>query len=97
MSAAELTELINTHIGQTRIFLSGFSVTAADIVVFAHMAKHFSALKDHEKLALPHAFRWVDHMQHLPGMLDQVQTKGLFTSFPDESAEGPSKAQLKKL
>ncbi len=62
LTAAELTELVNTHIGQTRIFLSGFSVTAADIVVFAHIAQHFSALKDHEKLALPHAFRWVDHM-----------------------------------
>ena len=30
-------------------------------------------------------------------MLEQVKAKNLFTSFPDESQEGPSKAQLKKL
>lgn len=94
---AELTELVNSHIGQSRIFLSGLSISAADIVVFAHIAKHFSALQDHEKIAMPHVFRWVDHIQHLPGMLDQVKSKGMFTTFPDETAEGPSKAQLKKL
>ena len=97
LSANELTELVNTHIGQTRLFLNGLSITAADIVVFAYIAKHFSALADHEKISLPHAFRWIDHVQHLPGMLEQVQAKQLFTTFPDENAEGPSKAQLKKL
>lgn len=97
LSPVELTDLVNTHIGQSRMFLCGLSISAADVVVFAHLLKHFSALPDHEKMDLPHAFRWVDHMQHLPGMLDQVRTKGLFVSFPDESAEGPSKAQLKKL
>ena len=37
-------------------------------------------------------------MQHLPGMLEQVQRKGIFTTFPDLEAEGsgPSKRQLKK-
>lgn len=74
------------------MFLNGLSITAADIVVFAHVAKQFSALADHEKLNLPHAFRWIDHIQHLPGMLDQVHSKKIFTSFPDENAEGPSKA-----
>jgi hypothetical protein len=54
--------------------------------VFAHIAKYFSALQDHEKIALPHVFRWIDHMQHLPGMLEQVKSKGMFTSFPDETA-----------
>lgn len=65
--------------------------------MFAHAAKHFAGLPDHEKLSLPHAFRWLDHMQHLPGMLELVHQKQLFVPFPDEFAEGPSKAQLKKL
>jgi len=89
--------MVNNQIGQTRMFLSGLNVTVADIVVFAHIAHHFSALPDFEKVQLPHAFRWLDHIQHLPGLFEQVKTKGIFTSFPDESQEGPSKAQLKKL
>lgn len=97
LSAEELIESVNTHIGQSRMFLTGLSISAADIVVFAHIAKQFSALADHEKLNLAHCFRWIDHIQHLPGMLDQVHAKSIFTSFPDENAEGPSKAQLKKL
>jgi hypothetical protein len=33
----------------------------------------------------------------LPGLLEQVQSKGLFVSFPDENAQPPSKSELKKL
>jgi hypothetical protein len=62
LSAAELTEMVNTHIGQSRMFLVGLNVTVADIVVFAHIAHHFSALPDFEKIQLPHAFRWLDHI-----------------------------------
>ena len=49
-------------------------------------------------MALPNCFRWLDHIQHLPGMLDQVQNNSLFTSFPNPEVEGsgPSKRQLKK-
>ena len=46
----------------------------------------------------PHAFRWIDHIQHLPGMLEQVHALGIFVSFPKkESEQELSKAQLKKL
>ena len=74
------------------MFLCGLNITAADIVVFAHIAKTFASLPDFEKLNLPHAFRWLDHIQHLPGMLDLVKEKDLFVPFPNEKAEGPSKA-----
>ena len=89
--------MVNTHIGQSRMFLVGLNVTVADIVVFAHIARYFSALSDFEKIQLPHAFRWLDHIQHLPGLHEQILSKNILTSFPDESQEGPSKAQLKKL
>lgn len=46
---------------------------------------------------MPHAFRWLDHVQHLPGIWEQVQAKGLVVSFPDENAQPPSNKQLKKL
>lgn len=79
------------------MFLTGLSISAADLVVFAHVAKHFSALTDFEKMSVPNVFRWIDHVQHLPGLLEQVQAKQIFTSFPDENQEAPSKAQLKKM
>lgn len=96
LSASELVNFLNTHMAQ-RMFLVGFSVTAADVMVLAHILEHFKSLSDLEKIGLPHAFRWVDHIQHLPGMLEQVHAKNLFVTFPDESTEPPSKAQLKKL
>jgi hypothetical protein len=44
------------------MFLCGLSISAADIIVFAHIAQRFSAFSDLEKMNLPHAFRWVDHV-----------------------------------
>jgi glutathione S-transferase len=75
-----------------RMFLCGNSVTAADIVVFTHIAREFAALPDFEKLEKPNVFRWLDHIQHLPGMLEQVRAKNMFVPFPDENTEAPSKA-----
>jgi hypothetical protein len=57
------------------MFMTGLSISAADVVVFARTAKHFSTLTDLEKLQVPNAFRWVDHVQHLPGLLEQVHAK----------------------
>ena len=55
-------------------------------------------MSDYEKIQLPHVFRWVDHVQHLPGMLEQVKRNNLFVTFPDEqNAQPPSKSQLKKM
>ena len=96
MEGKELTEYVNEHMAM-KMFLVSENVTAADVVVLSSMAPYFSKLTDFEKMALPHAFRWIDHVQHLPGMLEQVKAKSMFTTFPDESSEGPSKAQLKKL
>ena len=79
------------------MFIVAENITAADFIVFAALAPWFSQLNDFQKLELPNAFRWIDHIQHLPGMLEQVQAKGVFTTFPDENAEGPSKSELKKL
>lgn len=44
----------------------------------------------------PHVFRWIDHIQHLPGMLEIVKTKNKFVTFPEENTEVLSKAQQKK-
>jgi hypothetical protein len=99
LAGRELAEHINTQMA-TKMFLVGESITTADIVIFAALAPLFSSeLQGYEKFALPHAFRWIDHIQHLPGLLEQVQPKGLFTSFPDLDTEGsgPSKRQLKKM
>ena len=67
----ELADYIN-GLMQSRMFVVSENFTAADFIVFAALAPWFSTLKDHEKLALPNAFRWIDHIQNLPGMLQQV-------------------------
>ena len=43
MSVEELVTLLNEHL-ETRMFLVGNSVTAADIIVLAHLAGHFVSL-----------------------------------------------------
>lgn len=90
-SVQELVTHINGHL-EMKMFLVGMNITAADIVVHLRIADYFRKLKDSEKKDLPHAFRWIDHVQHLPGMLEIVQSLGLFVSFPSEKEEVLSKA-----
>ena len=78
------------------MFLVGPSITAADILAHAHVAGYFGALAAYEQIQLPNLFRWLDHVQHLPGMLELVTQRGVFVEFPDENAQAPSKGQLKK-
>ena len=54
------------------MFLVGHSITAADILAHAHVAEYFAQLPAYEQIQLPNTFRWIDHIQHLPGMLEQV-------------------------
>jgi len=96
LTVDELIAHINEHLAP-RMFLVGQNITAADIVVHLRIAAKFRSLMDFQKIELPNCFRWLDHIQHLPGMLEQVESLGVFVSFPNENAEGPSKAQLKKL
>ena len=63
LKGKELADYINDYMA-TRMFLVSENITAADIIVFASLAPFFSdpELKDFEKMALPHAFRWIDHI-----------------------------------
>ena len=92
----ELAKFLNSHL-EMRMFLSGHAITAADIIAHAHLAEYFVGLPDYEKIQMPNTFRWIDHVQHLPGFLEEVQARGLFITFPDENAQAPSQSQLKKL
>lgn len=95
-SVTELVGYLNKHM-EMKMFLVGQNITAADVVVHLYIASEFRGYTDAQKKELPHVFRWVDHVQHLPGMLEQVESQGLFVSFPSEKEEKLSKAQLKKL
>lgn len=66
-SVEALLDLVELRM-QQRLFMCGLSITAVDFVVFAHLAAHFSKLDDASKMALPNTFRWIDHIQNLPGM-----------------------------
>lgn len=92
LTTAQLAAHVNSHM-ESKMFLVGLSVTAADVTVLAFLLSYFQNLSDLEKTQqLPHAFRWLDHVQHLPGLLEQVQTLSLFVEFPDENVQPISKA-----
>jgi glutathione S-transferase len=69
LSVDELMAHVNEHLAP-RMFLVGQNITAADIVVHLRIAAKFRGLMDFQKIELPNAFRWIDHIQHLPGMLE---------------------------
>lgn len=96
MSGEELAKFINTHLTM-KMFLVGTNVTAADIITCLFVAPYFKELLDFQKIELCHAFRWLDHIQHLPGLDELIESLGLFVSFPDTSKAEPSASQLKKL
>ena len=96
MEAEELLKHINQHLTM-RMFIIGQNITAADIIVHLNVASHFKELLDFQKIEVAHAFRWLDHIQHLPGMAELVNSEGLFVSFPNENAPEPSKGQLKAI
>ena len=68
LSDREMAAHVNTHMAQ-RMFLVGEGITAADVVIFAVLAPLFSTEGSSLAFELTHAFRWIDHIQHLPGML----------------------------
>ncbi len=70
-SPEDLAKDLNAHL-EPRMFLVGHSITAADILAHAHVAEYFAQLPAYEQIQLPNTFRWIDHIQHLPGMLEQV-------------------------
>ena len=70
-SPEDLAKDLNAHL-EPRMFLVGHSITAADILAHAHVAEYFVQLPAYEQIQLPNTFRWIDHIQHLPGMLEQV-------------------------
>jgi len=67
LTGEELVNHINEHL-KMKMFLVGQNITAADIIVALYCANYFKDLMDHEKVEVPHAFRWIDHIQHLPGL-----------------------------
>lgn len=87
---------LNKHLAM-KMFLVGQNITAADIMVVLYIAEYFKELMDFQKIEMAHVFRWLDHIQHLQGLAEQIENLGLFVSFPDVNAGEPSKAQLKKL
>lgn len=91
VTAEELVAHVNKHL-EMRMFLVGQNITVADIIVLLYIADYFKSLEDYQKMELCHTFRWLDHIQHLPGMLDQVTSLGLFINFPDETQTEPNKA-----
>jgi glutathione S-transferase len=102
MEVDDLVKFTNDHL-KMRMFMIGQSITAADILVLLNVAKYFikdekeKDIENYLKMQNPHVFRWLDHVQHLPGMCEQVESLGLFVSFPDLTSTEPSKAMLKKL
>ena len=86
MSGEQLAQFLNKHLAM-KMFLVGTNITAADIITCLYVAPYFKELMDFQKIELNNAFRWIDHVQHLPGLDDLINNLGLFVSFPDTSQE----------
>lgn len=95
LSVEELGSLLNNDL-QLRMFLVTYNITAADIFAYAHLVNFVGEMQDFEKLANNNLFRWIDHIQHLPGIDKYAKSHNLTISFPNESAKQPSKRELKK-
>lgn len=95
LNTVDLGNFINDHMAM-KMFLVGKSISVADIFVFAALAHHWSQMEDKSKVALPNTFRWLDHIQHLPGIWDQVQEAQLATSFPGPIKELSAKELQKQ-
>ena len=96
LETAQLGELLNNDL-KMRVFLATYNITAADIYAYAHIVGHAKSMTDLEKIDQNNLFRWVDHIQNLPGINKFSVENGLEISFPDENTKKPSKRELKKL
>ena len=86
--ANDLAQHLETELLMEKTFIVGEVLTAADLIAFGFVAPLLSKqLSDEDKLAMPNVFRWVDNIQHLPGLLDFVQARDLFTAFPTEQPD----------
>lgn len=96
LQTAELADLLNNDL-RLKMFLVTYNITAADIYAYAHIVHYVQGLQDFEKTEKNNLFRWIDHIQHLPGIDKYAKANGLEVSFPDENSKQPSKRELKKL
>jgi aminoacyl tRNA synthase complex-interacting multifunctional protein 1 len=96
LQTEELATQLNTDLN-LRMFLATYNITAADIFAYAHIVHYVQGLQDFEKVEKNNLFRWVDHLQNLPGIDKYAKEHELEVSFPDENARQPSKSELKKL
>ena len=92
----ELVELINNDL-RMKVYLVGPCITAANILVYAHVARYAQKMQDFEKYAKCNLSRWVYHLQSLPGLSQCAERFGLLVSFPNKKYENLSKRMLKKM
>jgi aminoacyl tRNA synthase complex-interacting multifunctional protein 1 len=95
LTTEELADLLDNDL-KLRMFLVTYNITAADIYAYAHIVHRLQGLQDFEKVEKSNLFRWIDHIQHLPGINKYAKDNGLEVTFPDENSKQPSKRELKK-
>ncbi|CAI2369603.1 unnamed protein product [Moneuplotes crassus] len=96
MEPQALADHLNNDL-KFRVFVATYNITAADIYAYAHIAEHVKGFDDLKKLEYSNLFRWLDHIQHLPGLDKFAIEHSLFVEFPDENAKPLSKSEMKKL
>ena len=92
----ELAELINNDL-RMKVYLVGPCITAADIIVYAYVVRYAQKMQDFEKYAKCNLFRWVNHLQSLPGLSQCAKKCGIKVSFPNKKYENLSKRMLRKM
>ena len=67
----ELVEVLTPHLS-LRTFVIGHHITAADLVLMMPVLTEFAVMADFNKLQHPNLFRWINHIQHLPGIREEI-------------------------
>jgi len=99
MSRKTTPEQLLTHVFkhvEMKMFLVTNHITLADIVVLTHLLTYMKGLDVETLLKHSHAFRWIDHVQHLPGIWEQVVGKGLVVPFPKLQIKQEEAKDVKK-
>jgi len=81
--SAEYLDFLNNHL-ITRTFCNGNAITISDFYAFGYVIQEVLRLTDDKKWKFCNVIRWVDHIQNLVGLKEQLERLKFLVSLPFE-------------
>ena len=81
--SADYLPYLNNHL-MTRTFCNGNNITISDFYAFSFVIQEVYKLHDDKKFKFCNVIRWVDHIQNLNGLKDQLERLKFMVSLPFE-------------